>query len=61
MSNGLTFEIIDIIFAKYSSMLGYDMTITSAISQVNRLIIDRYIDEKYVLQIYQNNCGNYGA
>ena len=58
MSNGLTFETFNkIIFAKYKTMLGYDMTMTSAIFQVNRRIIDGKIDEKYVLQIYQNNCG----
>ena len=38
-------------------MLGHDMTITSAIFQVNRLIIDRKIDEKYLQQFYENNCG----
>ena len=57
MSNGPTFKIFNIIFAKYSTMLGYDMAITSAIFQVNPLIIDGKIDEKYVLQIYQTNCG----
>ena len=40
--------------------LGYhihDLKITCAKFQRNRFIIDREIDEKHALQIYQNNCG----
>ena len=38
-------------------MLGYDLNIACAEFQGNRLRIDREINEKHALQIYQNECG----
>ena len=57
MSNGLTFEIFNIIFAKCLPTLGYYLKITCAKFQGNRFIIDGDIDEKHALQIYLNECG----
>ena len=57
MSNGLTFAILNIVFAKFLPMLGYDLKIASAEFKGNRLIIDTEIDEKHALQNYQNECG----
>ena len=56
MSNGLTFEIFNIIFANFLPTLGYDLKIACAKFQGNRFIIDGEIDEKHALQIYQNEC-----
>ena len=38
-------------------MLGYDLKIASETFRENLCIIDREIDEKHALQVYQKNCG----
>ena len=52
MSNGLTFKIFNIIFAKFLPTFGYDLKIACGEFQGNQFIIDREIDEKLALQIY---------
>ena len=58
MSNGLTFEIFNIIlrFTKFLRMLEHDLEIACTEFHENRLIIDGEIDEKHALQIYQSKC-----
>ena len=52
MSNGLTFEILNIAnIAKFLPMLRHDLEMSCAKFHVYRLIIDRKIYEKHALQI----------
>ena len=50
MSNGLTFEIINIFFILFLPTLGYDLQIACAKFQGNWFIIYGEIDEKHALQ-----------
>ena len=52
MSNGLSFEILNIILP----MLGHDLEMTCAKFQGNRFKIDGEIDKKHALQIIMS-CG----
>ena len=56
MSNGLTFEMFNIILWKFLPILGHDLEMACAKLQGNRFKIDGEINEEHALQIYQNNC-----
>ena len=55
MSNSLTFEILNIILRIFYRRYD-DLKIVCAKFQRNLFIIEREIDEKHALQIYQNEC-----
>ena len=50
-SNGLTFQILNIIFANFFLILGHDLEMSYAKFLENRFRIDGEIDEKHALQI----------